>query len=120
LTLQSLGEFFHVTVRKGILKPSDAISWVGDFRSLFVIEAADVEVLGRAMALTSSHRISFWDALIFATVRQAGCGLLLSEDLQDRQRIDGIQIINPFTGPLPAVLEGLLDSRSDQADDSRA
>jgi predicted nucleic acid-binding protein len=28
--------------------------------------------------------------------KQLGCGVLLSEDMQDGREIDGVQIVNPF------------------------
>lgn len=42
------------------------------------------------------HHFSFWDALIIQTAISAGCSTLFSEDLQHRQHINNLQIINPF------------------------
>jgi len=42
------------------------------------------------------HRLSFWDSLILRMTKQAGCRVLLTEDLQHGQLIDGIRIVNPF------------------------
>ena len=39
---------------------------------------------------------SFWDAMLWTTARQAGCRLLLSEDLQDGQTLGGVTCVNPF------------------------
>ena len=41
-------------------------------------------------------RISYWDALIIHSARQAGCSILLTEDLQPGQTIDGVRMVNPF------------------------
>lgn len=41
------------------------------------------------------HRISFWDALV-QSARRSGCATLLTEDLQDGRRFDGVLIRNPF------------------------
>jgi predicted nucleic acid-binding protein len=35
-----------------------------------------------AIELAVSHRLSFWDAIVLASAAEAGCRLLLSEDLQ--------------------------------------
>ena len=40
---------------------------------------------------------------------QAGCRLLLSEDLQDGFTGGGTTIANPFASPLHALLQSLLD-----------
>jgi len=42
------------------------------------------------------YAVSFWDGLIIAAARRLGCVRLLSEDLQAGQRIDGLEIVNPF------------------------
>ena len=38
------------------------------------------------------------DALILAAARKAGCQMLLTEDMQDGQTIDGVVVRNPFIG----------------------
>ncbi|HEY8943531.1 MAG TPA: PIN domain-containing protein [Polyangiaceae bacterium] len=43
------------------------------------------------------QKLSFWDALIVRAAAEAGCEVLLSEDLNDGQVIEGIRIENPFT-----------------------
>jgi predicted nucleic acid-binding protein len=42
------------------------------------------------------HGFSFWDALVLRMAKQAGCRVLLSEDMQHGQEIDGVKIVNPF------------------------
>jgi len=39
---------------------------------------------------------SFYDSLIVAAALSAGCTRILSEDLQNGQRIEGLTIENPF------------------------
>ncbi len=39
---------------------------------------------------------TFYDSLIVGAAIEAGCSVLYSEDLQDRRRIHGLQIRNPF------------------------
>ena len=40
--------------------------------------------------------LSFWDAMLWATARRAGCSVLLSEDFQDGRRLDGVLFVDPF------------------------
>jgi predicted nucleic acid-binding protein len=42
------------------------------------------------------YRYRFYDSLIIAAALASGCIRLLSEDLQDGQRIEGLTIENPF------------------------
>lgn len=51
----------------------------------------------RALHLRARYRFGFYDSLIVAAAREAGCARLLSEDLQHGQRIDdALTIENPF------------------------
>ena len=50
----------------------------------------------RALEVQSRYRYSFYDSLIIAAALASGCTRLLSEDLQDGQRIEGLTIENPF------------------------
>ncbi len=43
--------------------------------------------------------ISFWDAAIVASAIEAGCSVLLTEDLNHGKIIAGVQIQNPFLLP---------------------
>jgi predicted nucleic acid-binding protein len=52
-----------------------------------------------ALSVSSEAGISFCDAPIVSSTAAAGCGLLLTEDLQHGRRIRGMEIRNPF---LPA------------------
>jgi predicted nucleic acid-binding protein len=49
-----------------------------------------------AIKLHRLYRLSFWGALILHAAKTAGCGRLMTEDLQDGQIVEGMQIVNPF------------------------
>lgn len=51
---------------------------------------------GRALELQARYHYSFYDSLILAAALESGCTRVLSEDLQDCQRIEGLTIENPF------------------------
>ena len=53
------------------------------------------DVLG-ATDVHGLHQISFWDALLVHPARHVGCTTLLTEDLQDGRRFDGLVVRNPF------------------------
>jgi predicted nucleic acid-binding protein len=46
--------------------------------------------------LQQRWRFGFYDSIIVASALSAGCTQLLSEDLQDGQRIEGLVVKNPF------------------------
>ena len=107
LTVQALAEFFHATTRKKLLEPSRASAfWLDVFQ---VISANDTALVD-AMDAVDEHRLSFRDAMIWATARQIGCAALLSEDMQDGRRLSGIEFINPFSADATARLAALLEA----------
>ena len=108
LTLQSLSEFYHVSTRKALLDPVEAAAFVRDWHTVFSVRAADMRALDRAMDAVRDHAIGFWDALLWATARLAGCRLLLSEDFQDGRSLGGVLFLNPFNPDNAAVLDAAL------------
>lgn len=96
LSLQSLCEFFAAVTRKKLMPIEDAMDQVDDWQQFFPVISAKTTTLTRALAAVKRHQLSFWDAILWATIREAGVATLLSEDFQHEQHLDGVQIINPF------------------------
>lgn len=108
LCLQSLAEFFHAITRKRLLTPDEARRWVDDWRAAFPVYAASEECLTDAIDLHRRHRLAFWDAMLWATAREAGCRILLSEDFQDGLRLGSLRCVNPFAAANRALLDAAL------------
>lgn len=104
-SLQSLGECFHVLTRKRLLPPAAARTAVDKLRALFPIVVADETTLEAAMTAVRDHKLQFWDAMLWATVRSAGCRLLFSEDRNDGEDIGGVKIVNPFRPENRSILD---------------
>lgn len=102
LILQTLGEFFAVATRKRRMPHVNAEALVENWLRVFPVHAAGPGTLRHAMAAVQEHRLSFWDAMLWATAREAGCRLLLSEDFQHGRVLGGVRFHNPFleAGPL--------------------
>jgi predicted nucleic acid-binding protein len=95
VSFQVLNEFYVNAVR---LKPAASDEARAEVRDLLawnpvVVDAALIE---RGWKLQDRYRLSFWDALIVAAAKTASCGFLLTEDLQDGQKLDGVEVVNPF------------------------
>jgi len=103
LTLQSLCEFFHVATRKMGLSAINAEMAVDRWRAVFDVHSASESCLISAIDLVKRHGLSFWDAMLWATAQEAGCSLLLSEDMHDGHTLGGVTCVNPFE-PRNAVL----------------
>ena len=109
LSVQSLGEFFVVAVRKGLATPAVAQQAVDDLTVAFAIAspiAADARI---AVAAAVAGQLSYWDALLLATLDRAGCTVVLSEDMGDGARHGGVAVRNPFAGErIPDDIDRLL------------
>ena len=109
LTIQALAEFFHATTRKNVLEPLRASAFVRDWLDVFDVASADSPTLVDAMEAVAEHRLSFWDSMLWATARRAGCSAILSEDMQDGRLLGGVEIINPFVAGAEARFTALLE-----------
>ncbi len=49
-----------------------------------------------ALVLCEQHQLSWYDSLIVAAARAAGCATLYTEDLQNGMRFGGLVVRNPF------------------------
>jgi predicted nucleic acid-binding protein len=95
ISTQVLQEFFAVATRKLKLTAEVARSYVQTWSRIDVVVIRPEVILG-AIDLHRLHALSFWDALVIKSASLAGCGRLLSEDLNHGQVVDGVAIENPF------------------------
>lgn len=72
-----------------------------------VVAANDLS-LKDAMDAVIHHGWSFWDAMIWATAKQHGCRLLITEDGQSGRTLGGVTLINPFLPDADGWLAGAL------------
>jgi len=97
LSTQVLGEFYVVATRRLAQPLSDeAAAAAVELLGGLPIVSVDAALVGEAIALGRRARLSYWDGLIVAAAASAGCGRLLTEDLNDGQTIGGVRIENPF------------------------
>lgn len=94
VSMQVLQEYFVTVTRKLQVDTRIARRKV-ELLSEFDVAAPGVADILAAIDLHRLHGFSFWDALILRSAMQAGCRVLLSEDLQGRE-VDGVRIVNPF------------------------
>ncbi|MBZ9815421.1 PIN domain-containing protein [Mesorhizobium sp. CA7] len=106
--VQVLGELFNVLLRKARRSPQEARDTLLSWRDAFPVIETTPEVMMTAVDLAADHRFGVWDAVILSAASQAGCRLLLSEDLQDGFTWGGVTVVNPFELPRHALLDALL------------
>ncbi len=98
ISAQVLSEFFAVTTRRvaAVLSVDAATAQVAEFlRGWTVLDLTGLVVL-EATRGVREFRLSYWDALIWATARLNQIAVIFSEDLPGRSEIEGIRVVNPF------------------------
>jgi predicted nucleic acid-binding protein len=97
LSVQVLQEFYVNVTRKlpEPLEPKEAEAVVADFVGWKVYAPRFTDVI-KAIRLSQTHRLSFWDAMIIHSARSLGCRALWSEDLNPGQRFGALEVSNPF------------------------
>ncbi len=97
ISTQVLQEFFVNVVQK-IPKPMDkqqAKKIVRDLLKWHVVVNTGDSII-EAIDICSKSGYSFWDSMIIQAAITGGAAILMSEDFQDGQRINGVTIRNPF------------------------
>jgi predicted nucleic acid-binding protein len=98
LSTQVLGEFYRAVTsprRERALPHNDAVSWVQLWKR-FDVRTITVAHVDLALELVGRFRLNYFDALILAAARLAGCRKVFSEDMNAGQDYAGVCVENPF------------------------
>src|SRR5439155_25037887 len=95
LSFQVLQEFYAKVLQRWPIARNDARAEVRDLMAWDPV-AVDAGVLELGWKIQDRYHLSFWDALIVAAAKSAGCRYLLTEDLQHGQQLDGVTVLSPF------------------------
>ena len=106
ISVQVLNEFVSVVRRppRSVI-PGRIASWseidtvLGGLPLTCQIVSLNSVVHENARRIAEMHKLQIYDACVVASAVDAGCTVLLSEDMQNGQVIDGLTIRNPFGEP---------------------
>ncbi|OUJ02958.1 PIN domain-containing protein [Acetobacter malorum] len=97
ISVQTLNEATSTLRRKTKLPLDDIKTLITDFRGLVTIHPITEAVYSRGWAIIERYKLQTYDAMILACAIENGIETLLSEDMQNGQKIfDMVTIINPF------------------------
>lgn len=108
LPSQVIGELFNALTRKLGVPRDRARDICLEWRGTTGFRLVDVACWDGAFDLSARHGLQFWDALILVTAAEAGCTMLLSEDMQHGFVHRGVTVVNPFAEPLHPLLADAL------------
>jgi predicted nucleic acid-binding protein len=98
LSVQGLAEFFSVAIRKlhPPLSPTEAFQAVERFSQAYRILDLTPSVILEAARGVRDHRLSYYDAQMWATARLYQIPIIFSEDFDSGSTLEGVRFINPF------------------------
>ena len=97
--IQALGELFVVLLRAGAEREAARAILLRLRGTFSEVDTSDRTFLS-ALDLVVAHKLQFWDALILSAAADAGCTMLLSEDMQNGFVWRGVSVVNPLTTPI--------------------
>lgn len=102
ISAQVLGEFYNVVTRKlATPVPGPIATELVTQMSRLPVVPIDAALVNEAIQDAGRWKIAYWDALIVAAARSAGCRTVLSEDLVDGQEYGEVRVFNPFLSDPP-------------------
>ena len=114
LPAQTLGELFNVLVKKAKRPAARARMAVLSWQDAYPVIDTSATVVVNAADLAAAHGLSIWDSVVVSAAAEAGCRLLLSEDLQDGFTWRGVTVVNPFGSSPHPLLGGLLSPQAER------
>jgi len=98
ISTQVMQEFLNVATRKFSvpLKPEDAKIYLQKVMYPLCHVFQDLDLYQSALDILRDTGYSFYDSLILSGALRGECTILYSEDLQSGQRVNRVNIINPY------------------------
>ena len=99
LTAQVLGEFFRAVTKPPalMLTLEQAQQQMDDFIVSWTVLDTTAMVVREAVRGVRTHRLSYYDAQVWATARLNQIGVVFSEDFAEGSILEGVRFVNPFS-----------------------
>lgn len=95
ISTQVLHEYANLAIKR-LRLPVPAVRAQLSFWEQFEVVQLTPAIIHAGLNLHQTRSLSFYDAMIVAAAQTSGCTALYSEDLQAREAISGMRIVNPF------------------------
>jgi predicted nucleic acid-binding protein len=102
--MQACAELFRALVLKFRWERRQALMAVQSWQSAARLAPLSAEGFNDALSLSTIHGLQVFDAMILSSAVEAGCTVLLSEDMSHGFLWRGCTVVNPFDpDPHPAL-----------------
>ena len=95
LSLQVLSEFSAVALRNG-LSAAICRTVVAEYQRSWRVLLPSADTLDAALSVVAEHRLSFWDAMLWALAHENGLTEIITEDGPTGAVVGGVLFRNPF------------------------
>jgi predicted nucleic acid-binding protein len=98
ISYQVVQEFFNVARKRpqGAMHLGEAEQFFSTVLGPLCTVHSSPALFYKALQLVDRFRLQWYDGLIVAGALEAKCGILYSEDFQNGQRFDEVEVRNPF------------------------
>ena len=98
ISFQVVQEFLNVATRKPrcYMTQPEAQAYLSQVLMPLCEVFPDASLYTSALSVADETGWTFYDSLIVSSALAAGCGVLLTEDLQHGRTVRGLEIRNPF------------------------
>ena len=98
ISYQVIQEFLNIALRK--FNPAMTVEQAQQYLQTTLLYLCkyypDEGLYQRALGIQNRWRFSWYDSLIITAALELDCNILYSEDLQHKQEIETLLVINPF------------------------
>lgn len=101
ISAQVVVEYFNVMRRNGV-DVERICRNISVMLKRCILWPLDAESIHKTLTIQGHFGFSIWDSQIVSVALLSGCGVLYTEDLQHGQKIESLQLINPFLGSTDA------------------
>ena len=98
ISTQVIQEFINVATKKfeTPMKVSDLSLYVHEILFPLCTTFVNFDLLEKAMEIHERYQFSYYDSMIVSAALMSSSKILITEDLNHTQQIEGLTILNPF------------------------
>ena len=97
ISIQVIKEFINIFIKKKSVSLGVIKETIREIINVAELVNENVDLSFNALDIHEKYGFSFYDSLIVSAAIEADCNVLLSEDMQSGQILEGkVKIVNPF------------------------
>ena len=100
VSTQILQEYCNVALKR-LKLPAQYVRSQLDLYEQFEVVQVTPTIIRAGLDLHQTRSVAFFDAIVLASARAAGCSVLWTEDMNAGEVVNGVRISNPFSSPGP-------------------